>query len=461
MRSLLRFHTTGALRRSSTELRDVALGRRIDPDALAASLCDDAPIDPERTLFEGVESELLPDAFGAAPAEEPPITDMRRALDRVREAVLDAVEDAIGDAHVVGVNASGGVDSSIVLACASDVMRRRGGKVVALPIAFGGPGDDRPHLRAMQEALGVDVIAVSPGDGASFLHALADGLDGAPMLWPFAPTQLASLRAAEELGIERVLTGVGGDEFFDGRPQALGDCLREAPRETIARARSLRDFAAPRHPVFEYLVRPRLVRLLPRSVRRARALLGRRTHATSPWAGARLRRVTRALTQRSVDEVLAPGPSDYFALPMQRFFAWLVHQEQRAGIAVERYDPLLTRPVKAVVDAIAPPLLLGDGRRRGLLRDAMRGKVPDSVLARPDKADFAPAFRAFFAAAGGAARFREELEGRMLARLELVDPATFRREATRALEDPERAPYGLAWNAVAAEAFLLRHPELV
>ena len=58
--------------------------------------------------------------------------------------------------------------------------------------------------------------------------------------------------------------------------------------------------------------------------------------------------------------------------------------------------------------------------------------------------------------------FREELEGRNLHRLGLVDATRFGREVTRAMNDSrDDGHYALAWAALAAEAFLLRHPELV
>ncbi len=463
MRSLLRFYDASDPRTSSHELRDLGKGRRIDRDTLAAQLCQDATLKADATLYEGVRSDLLPTAFGPAPPPADPEAFRQAPERRVHDIVRSAVERAIGDATGIGVFASGGIDSAVILAHATEILRARGGRAVALAIDFPGPGDDRPHLLALQSYLSCEVVRVCPEDGARHVDRLGSGVDAAPMLWAFAPIQLALFEAARKSGVERVLTGVGGDDFFDGDPRALAALAVRHPLDAVRRARTLEHFDPPRHPVLEYIVRPFVVPLVPKALRRWRTRRARSAHATSAWAGPRLKDIARKLTERDIEAAIS-GPSgevDYFAMPGQRYFAWLVHQEQRAQ-PVERFDPMFTRAVASAVAAIPAHLLLARNRRRGLFRESMRGRLPDSLLDRDDKAEFAPAFPSFVRAMGGLDVFREELEGRCLDRLELVDRRHFHREIRAAIEEPAGdGRYALAWAALAAEAFLLRHPEIL
>lgn len=468
MRSLLRFHDKQT-QASSTELRELAGGKRLDVETLGAYLCQSAPIDPSRTFYRGIRSELLPQVWRAAPDVpmrfEGQPRDVRGACDRVREVLTFVVDRMIGTAKRVAVLASGGIDSSVVTALASDAITRRGGSVVAIAIDFASPGDDRPHLRALEAHLGCEVIRVSPRDGARYLTPLREGIDAAPMLWAFSPVQLALYAAAREHGAEVVLTGVGGDDFFDGHPRALAQLARRHPLQAIRKVRALEGFWTPRFPVVEHLVRPIAARYVPSFVRRLNARRQPSQADIMPWAGPTLRRMSAELTEQSRDLALSGALSerstDYFRLPSQHYYAWLVHQEQRA-VLVDRREPLFTEEVAAAVATIPPYLLLAGDRRRGLLRESMRGRLPDSILDRPDKAEFSPAFRPFFEAAGGIAGFEQELEGRALGRLGLIEPKSFRDEMTKAFASPEQSgQYGLAWAALAAEAFLCRRPELL
>ncbi|MBX3207366.1 MAG: asparagine synthase [Labilithrix sp.] len=467
MRSLLRFHDE-LTQASSTELRDLVDGKHLDVATLAAYLCQAAPIEPGRTLYRGIRSELLPDVWRAAP--DVPMTfegrprDERAACDRVREVLTFVVDRLVGTAKRVAVLASGGIDSSVVMALAAEAVARRGGSVVAIAIDFASPGDDRPHLRALEAHLKCEVIRVTPRDGADYLEPLREGIDAAPMLWAFSPVQLALYAAARESGAEVVLTGVGGDDFFDGHPRSLSELAKRHPLEAIRKVRALEGFWTPRFPIVEHLLRPLAVPFVPSFVRRLKARRQPSMAEIMPWAGPTLRETSEELTKQSRELALRGALSErsdaYFQLPSQHYYAWLVHQEQRA-VLVDRREPLFTEEVAAAVATIPPHLLLAGERRRGLLRESMRGRLPDSLLDRPDKAEFSPAFRPFFEAAGGADAFEQELEGRALGRLGLVEPKTFRDEMTKAFAAPEQSGmYGLAWAALAAEAFLCRRPEL-
>jgi hypothetical protein len=206
------------------------------------------------------------------------------------------------------------------------------------------------------------------------------------------------------------------------------------------------------------------VPFVPRALRRARARRQTPPHLTAPWAGPRLRDAAARAHARNLEDTLAARPVSAnavdFSAPGARQFAWLFHQEQQA-VGLDRIDPLYSEEVGEVLATFGPEMLLAGGRYRGLLRQAMRGRLPQTILDRGDKAEFAPAFPPFWEAAGGSHAFAEELEGRCLARLDLVDRHAFGREIRATLDAASQdGRYGLAWAALAAEAFLCRHPEL-
>src|SRR5262249_44336906 len=151
---------------------------------------------------------------------------------------------AFAGATRVGVMTGGGVDSAALLALAVEWAKRdRARSAFGIAIDFGGQGDDRPHLRALERHLGCEIVRVQPEDAKRRFPLFLDGVDASPFTWPGGPFEVEALARGRELGADVCAMGAGADELFDGAPQALADVARSGRIfEALRRARRMRAF---------------------------------------------------------------------------------------------------------------------------------------------------------------------------------------------------------------------------
>ncbi len=147
-----------------------------------------------------------------------------------REIFLRAVECRVRDEDAVGVMLSGGIDSSAIAGAAQAMGMARGREPVhAFTLAFPGrPCDETVYSRAVIEKWGLKATFVDAGRADAW--TIFSGSPGSTADVPRLPEQLASadlLRtAAASAGVQVLLTGCGGDDFFTGDSPAM-ELLRE------------------------------------------------------------------------------------------------------------------------------------------------------------------------------------------------------------------------------------------
>ncbi|MBX3233250.1 MAG: asparagine synthase [Labilithrix sp.] len=444
----------------SERLTDVVRGGMIppNPDVYAAYARWSLLVDHEATPYRGVVSTLV-ESNGAPSNAEPDVpvpADEESAARALRQSLEAAVQASMGDARRVAVSTGGGLDSGVLLALAVHVARRAKKEVVAVALDFGGAGDDRPYLADLERELSCEVVRVPPERGADHV-ALLDGVDAAPFYCPTGPMEAAVMEHARAAGAERVLTGAGGDQLFDGRATDLASFLRRGHvLEGIRRAQTLRGFEQPRSPIVTWLVRPLLASLLPPSIRARRA--GRSSGFVPAWAGpaledleARRRRQTTAMLEKCLPDLRPFEDRIFVAQRVQ--FAWLRHQQTLTS-GIRRVDPFLRPDLVQRVRSLPREWLLHGGIRRGLLRAAVRDLIPASLARREDKASVEPALVRFLRAIGGRAALRPYASVDVLASLGVVDRARFA-AAYEAFVDQPAHPAGWlgAWCVLALERF--------
>jgi asparagine synthase (glutamine-hydrolysing) len=374
----------------------------------------------------------------------------------LRRELRASVARAMEGARSVGVMAGGGVDSSIVLTLALEEARARGDvEVFAVAIDCGGVGDDRPHLRALAAHHGIEPVRVSPQECAQYLRP---GLvaDAAPCTWPSVAYEHALMSVARARGADRILSGVGGDDLFNGDPGSYAALARRGHLVRAVREAAALELVWPVSPfdkVRNYVVAPLVAPFAPSALRRRRRR--RRLDEWCPWAGP----VLRDLMDR---EALAPRESLATPRDRYRFFATsaplaevaAARVQREALTGVPRRDPLLDPALVEFVCRIEPIELLRGGTLRGLFRDAMRGSLPERVLYRIDKWGPELAQREIVRAAGGFEALRDLATATHAADLGLVDPAKFEKTFGAFPEQALTASWLDIWPVLSVEAFL-------
>jgi len=380
------------------------------------------------------------------------------ALD-LRHAIEDAVRRAARGAKRVGVEVSGGLDSSMIFSLAASLVRS--GEIPAGPegiaCEYAAPlwNDDRPYLRSLEDHLGLRVRRVEAGQAAAFARRPM-AIDAMPNPWPTFLAIQAMGTIARARGVDVVLTGDGGDEVLDGNPSVFGALAR---RGEIVRALkgALRTrgvfYHGPLGRLARFVLRPLAQPYVPKPARLAFRRIRRRLPR---WAGpALLRGISDA--PASDPPMLTESPGERYARVLRpSVLAWwsLVRHQQEVlnGYAVRA--PLLDDDFLRFAATLPPLSLLQGGYLRGLMREAMRGLVPEDLRLRETKGAWCWFVEQTLEKAGGLSVFADLVDVRMLADLGLVEPRAFKAVFNEARERPAAADYEELWRVLSLEAFV-------
>jgi asparagine synthase (glutamine-hydrolysing) len=458
-------------------LRALPTAPRIDVDFLAASLLADSPIEKTATPYVGVFRVPIGEAWrlrlGAPPERRsirgaPPREERRDSLEwptLLRETIANCVQRGARGARRIGVMFSGGLDSSSVLLTLESLRSR--GQIDASVDAYSwefdtpDPNDDRPYRRCIEEAIGRRSYPVHPDEAGEFVRR-ALVLDAAPCIDTPCMLWFAVDASASRDGIERMMTGIGGDNVLDCDPRLLASVARRGRwAASLSTALSMQGVGAAswwRKP-YHFVLRPQLRGLAPRWLDR---MLGRRAHRRRfPGMGARLARwVDQKLGTPAPEITLNSTPEErYEALASLPFLSQmtLIRSQQEDLTLCRRVDPLFDDELLRFVATLPPLALFAGGFTRGLLRQAMTNVLPERVRLRPWKAYMEPAIATAVSAAGGFAAFEDLADATHLADLGLIEPRLFRSQFARLARDPGQPLWWSVWPVLAVEEFLRQH----
>ncbi|MBZ5588715.1 MAG: hypothetical protein LAO05_09130 [Acidobacteriia bacterium] len=325
---------------------------------------------------------------------------------RFRELLAEAVSCRLRTVGRGGVLLSGGLDSGPIAALAAESSMARGLPVpVAISWVFSAfpECDEREFIAPIAAQHGLESETV-PCDDALPLSKLAG--------WPFNPNgpletpyRWLSMRGylrGRERGLRTLLSGVYGDDLYLGPRDWLWSLLRSG--KFLAALRGARGFS--RAHGLRSLVRGSLIApVLPRGMMRRLRPRGRPAwltpHALSAWP-------TEGGWPPGADHAPREGQLRAAAgLGNAEGMASEAHQTHRCGVDL-RFPFRDLRLVEFML-AVPSHLLFAGTQTRPILREALRGSLPPAVLAREDKADFSPLYRAALASPVEAGAFHAAL----------------------------------------------------
>jgi asparagine synthase (glutamine-hydrolysing) len=339
--------------------------------------------------------------------------------EQLRSLLFEAVGAAIDAPGTILTDVSGGLDSSTVACVAARAMesdRDRTGKIIAFSFTSRIPGFDRPaFVEAVVERCGFERRTVDLDEHLPWM-AIDDELLVLPDRHLFAGAAKRALaQIAHEVNGAVWLCGEGGDQLFWGTPVPLYLAHYLRSGDLRAWSREMRGLSQRARFSIAKLLRISLASRYPGDDRH---------DAAPPWMDPHLFARLREIMQRDDTGWVTKSSSLAWNVQFNRLLRAPLQVPRRPAACEVRF-PLLYRPLVEFMLAIPWDQKATAHQTRVVQRRALRGIVPDVILSRNDKADFA-AFRVKGLALY-ASRARRYFEATHLAQLGLVtDPTLFR-----------------------------------
>ena len=388
----------------ATEGKQVAAGAEIarEPDVDAVESMFFGRFDARGTMLRGVArfprastAAIAPDgqiAFRRYWDPEPLLETARIDLSEARERLAELLDRAVART-LTGADAislSGGVDSPTIAAFAAPrTVEQTGGPLLAVSSVYpDDPGVDESHwIELVAERLGLRLHAYTPSSRPlDDAERWVDLLDG-PVDTMSIPELAENYTVARGLGARSVLTGEMAEWVFTFGQHLIGHLvLHGRLRASAAWARDQRARGASWSRVARR-AGPSL--LSPRLALGYRRLRGREDFRQLPsWV--------------DPEAAGAPGPQPDLARPARR--RWLEHQlDPLVGVGAYSFDadalcaavcgvhvrrPLVDVDLWEFVLSLPAEVKFPDAVPKSLLRETVRGRLPDELLDRTDKTFF-------------------------------------------------------------------------
>jgi asparagine synthase (glutamine-hydrolysing) len=367
---------------------------------------------PGRTVFDGVArlpagSHLaLRDGYRVeqywSPSYRRPLrATWNEAAELLWEQVVASVDAKVDAGDAPAIILSGGIDSSV--AAAASVEIARGGKHPASTYSAVFPGDDRidesARIDALVDALDLANVQLRPSPSGAFALALRyTDTWGLPLPGPGAALEQPLVERAAVEGASVILDGQGGDEVFGRATFLIADRLRHARLISSVRlARSLAPPGLDRRRLWRGTYRmwklAGLHAAIPAPLHsRLRALRGRESQLPE-WFSADARPAARPSFEWGWKDESGPrwwAHNRNMLVQMRDDVGLNEYLRHRAMIVgAEARPPLLDVDLIELVLRLPPELGFVEAIDRPLIREAIRGRVPDAVRRNAVKSNVA------------------------------------------------------------------------
>jgi len=378
------------------------LDRQVLPEYLATGFTSG-----NETFFRGIRKLLPGHTFSWSAAEgqreqrywqvpTAPVDSqlsMRDCAEQLRADLIDSVRSHLMSDVPLGLFLSGGLDSSIIAAVMASLVKD---PIQAFNVSFADKdSDESPYARLAADAVGAVSrgVVVSP---SAFFRELPRLIwhEDEPIAFPSSVPLYFVSRLARDHGVKVVLTGEGADELFLGyqryrvtawnarlgRPLwALGGCSGRAPLKSwVARLPArLRRYAertflalddGPRSLFFDNFA------VFPSAMQQDLLLAPNGSNARDPYAAG-----------MQLYEQAVGGPLERASfVDLQTYLVELLMKQDQMSMAasIESRVPFLDHTFVERVVAIPTRCKLRGWQTKAVLREAVRGLVPKSILQR-------------------------------------------------------------------------------
>jgi asparagine synthase (glutamine-hydrolysing) len=326
--------------------------------------------------------------------------DEREVFEEFRDLLIDSVRLRLRSDVPVGSCLSGGLDSSAIVC----IVRRLLGNDAPYHTFTGRfPGtsaDEGPYAQQVIDATGASSHTVEPGVDR-FLDQLPRfmWLNELPVGSSSQFAQWCVFELARERGVTVLLDGQGADEALGGYEQYFGpyvDALRErGEHERLARERPL---IQERYPL---ALAPAGRALRDRLPFRVRHWIANRfdmgsdlRYGVAPALAEQLTRENAVTRHEGFDPLADVLLQESFG----RFLTTLLRYGDRNSMAHSREVrlPFCDHRIAEFVFRLPPHVLMGDVQTKRLLRESMRGILPEAIRTRWNKQGFRPPQSAWF-----------------------------------------------------------------
>lgn len=358
--------------------------------------------------------------------------------EHLRSLLREAVRARLRCSTNAGVMLSGGVDSSSILGLATS-LRRSGDVPIACEawsVRTDGVVDETPFIAQVVEQNGcrAHMFAADTFPAADYHRSARVRADV-----PAAPNgrMADTLKdAARQSGTRVLLSGFWGDEWFSGSYAHCADLFRSLRWLTLARemrAQSTAPDASPSGSLLKTLAWP----LLPRPLRkRIKTLIGR--DGVPAWVRPDFARRVSLADRLYPDDPDLDFPSvaqrELYREAMSGAAVLATEDDDRAAaeFGVETRHPFADRRVMEFGMAIPEKLRWRGGVKKVVLREAMRGYLPDEVGRRLTSPDASSVFLA---------PMRESIDAGLLHSARIADQGWVDVDAVRELDERISSSY--------------------
>jgi len=319
--------------------------------------------------------------------------------ERLGDLLKESTRRRMRSAHPVAISVSGGLDSSSILSLAAE---QGGGTETQPPLAVaymppdGSDADESEFLDDIEAFTGISIHRLPMALGV--LDDCEEGIRHLEVPWLEGQwnTTVAFMSWLRETDSRVMLTGNWADELLFPQAYLVDLCRRLRWRQTIGH---LREFAPWMTDADESCFRRQFwMDLVKFHVPTPLLPLAHRTRVKRgvPWFSESLRRRGHRRAWRLRNDVRTAGSAHFRSLYAEARSAHHVmclewNDKVAAMYGLETTYPFLDRDVASFLMSVPGEIITQNGVPKALLREAMRGKLPESIRQRRWKANFSGA----------------------------------------------------------------------